>query len=153
MNKLFLAGAIALFFAACSGNQKSSSVVTEPISTDSTATAVAPADSANAPVMSFENTAFDFGKVTDGEKVSYAFKFRNTGKTPLIITNALASCGCTVPDYPKTPVAPGAEGAISVVFNSAGKTGVQDKTITISSNAVPPTSQLHLTGEVKAKTN
>jgi len=59
------------------------------------------------------------------------------------------SCGCTVPDYPRYPVAPGKEGVISVVFNSAGKSGIQDKVITLTSNAATSTTELHLTGEVK----
>jgi hypothetical protein len=76
---------------------------------------------------------------------------KNVGKTPLIITDATATCGCTVPEYPKTPIKPGEEGTITVVFNSIGKTGMQDKVVTIKSNANPEAESLHLVGEIKQK--
>nr|HNH67158.1 DUF1573 domain-containing protein [Bacteroidia bacterium] len=68
--------------------------------------------------------------ITEGEIVSYNFKFKNSGKAPLIITQASASCGCTVPEYSKDPIAPGQEGFIKVTFNSEGKHGMTSKTIT-----------------------
>lgn len=136
-----------MLFVACNSRTDTSSAM----NSDSVGNEVSAAktDTINAPVMSFENISHDFGQVTAGEKVSYNFKFKNTGKSPLIISNALASCGCTVPDYPRYPVEPGKEGAISVIFDSAGKSGIQDKVITLTSNTVPSTTQLHLTGEVK----
>jgi hypothetical protein len=143
MNKIILTAMAAILFVACNNATNTSSTNTAGSG------AVTKTDSTNAPVMSFENPTHDFGKVNAGEKVSYEFKFKNTGKSPLIISNALASCGCTVPDYPHTPIAPGQDGAISVIFDSAGKSGVQDKVITLTSNAVPTTTQLRLTGEVK----
>jgi hypothetical protein len=85
---------------------------------------------------------------SSGQKVSYSFKFKNTGTTPLIISNAQATCGCTVPEYPRSPVPPGAEGAINVVYDSAGQTGMQAKIITLTSNAYPTTTQLVLKGQV-----
>ena len=108
--------------------------------------------SADAPVMSFEQGMFNFGKIAQGDKVKHDFKFKNTGKTPLIITDATATCGCTTPDFPKQPIKPGEAGIIKVVFNSAGKSGMQDKVITITSNGNPVTSELHLIGEVKEPT-
>ena len=136
-----LAGAMIALFIACNnrGAADTSKIAEDTVQTDSTA----------APVITFENTTYDFGSVNDGEKVSYAFKFKNTGKSPLIISNAIASCGCTVPDYPRTPIVPGGEGVISVVFDSTGKPGKQSKTITLTSNTLPPTTDLYLTGEVK----
>lgn len=89
------------------------------------------------PEMTFEKTHHNFGKIKQGEKVEYAFKFVNTGGANLIINSATATCGCTVPDYPKHPVPPGEEGVIPVVFNSAGKSNHQQKTITITANTNP----------------
>lgn len=110
------------------------------------------ADSTQAPVITFESNTYDFGKIKEGEKVSYSFKFTNTGKSPLIISNASASCGCTVPDYPHEPVAPGESSEIKVVFNSSGKSGMQNKVVTITSNARPSAAEVYLTGEVQSLT-
>lgn len=86
------------------------------------------------PMMSFERTEHDFGKINAGDKVTYTFNFTNTGAADLVISNAVGSCGCTVPEYPKEPVKPGASGKIKVTFNSTGKSGNQQKTVTISTN-------------------
>lgn len=114
-------------------------------------TAAATGTPANAPVMKFEKTTHDFGKIMVGDNVTYDFKFRNTGKSPLIITDGFASCGCTKPDWPKTPVKPGENGIIHVTFNSTGKKGLQDKLITITANTNPPQNIVHLIGEVTVK--
>ena len=94
------------------------------------------------PVLKFNSLEHDFGKVIQGEIVSYAFKFRNTGKTDLVIANISASCGCTASNYPKIPVKPGAEDVIEVIFNSSGKQGFQNKTLTIAANTQPNTTEL-----------
>ncbi len=106
---------------------------------------------ANAPLMKFKNAIHDFGKIKPGDLVSYDFNFTNTGKSPLIITDAVASCGCTKPEWPKTPVQPGQAGVIKVTFNSAGKMGLQDKQITITANTNPAQNVVHLIGEVTTK--
>lgn len=90
-----------------------------------------------APVMTFEEKEHDFGNIKAGDVVNYTFKFKNTGKAPLIIESATATCGCTIPNYPKDPVAPGEEGKIDVQFNSTGKSGQQHKVITIRANTQP----------------
>ena len=112
---------------------------------------IAVVDTANAPVFKFEKEVYDFGKITDGDVVTYDFKFKNVGNSPLIINSATASCGCTVPEYPKEPVAPGAEGVIRVVFNSAGKPGMQNKIVSITANTIPSISELNILGMVEAK--
>ncbi len=94
------------------------------------------------PVMQFESSAHDFGKINAGDKVSYDFKFTNTGTGDLVIANAVGSCGCTVPEYPKEPVAPGKSGVMKVTFNSAGKLGMQQKTVTITTNTKAQKEQL-----------
>jgi len=94
------------------------------------------APKANGPVLSFEKTAHDFGTISQGDVVEEVFSFTNTGNEPLIITDARGTCGCTTPKWPHEPILPGAKGQITVGFNSAGKSGRQDKVVTITSNAV-----------------
>ena len=103
----------------------------------------------NAPTttMSFAEEVYDFGSVEKGGKVEHSYKFTNTGNEPLIISNAKASCGCTVPTWPKEPIAPGETGEIPVIFN-AKSTGNQTKTITITANTTPPKTRLTIKGQV-----
>lgn len=104
----------------------------------------------SAPVMTFKTDTISFGTVTQGKKVEKDFIFTNTGKTPLIITSATGSCSCTVPEFPKEPIAPGKTGVIHVVFDSNGKMGAQDKTATIISNNRDGAIVLHLKGTIVA---
>lgn len=91
------------------------------------------------PVFKFEKgDVHDFGKVPEGPKAVYAFKFKNVGNAPLLIQNASASCGCTVPTWPKEPILPGKTGSITVEYNTQGKVGPIDKTVWVQSNAVLP---------------
>jgi hypothetical protein len=91
---------------------------------------------ANGPVISFENKTHDFGDMIQGDKVEQTFKFTNTGNEPLIITNVQVTCGCTTPKgWPRDPIAPGGKGEITLAFSSAGKSGRQNKVVTIVSNA------------------
>jgi hypothetical protein len=98
--------------------------------------------------IKFEEDIFDFGKITQGEIVSHAFVFKNTGKSNLIISGASGSCGCTVPEWPKEPIKSGEENKINVVFNSEGKSGLQEKTITIVTNCEPATRILKIKTEI-----
>ncbi|GAB3999393.1 hypothetical protein GCM10028807_49490 [Spirosoma daeguense] len=95
---------------------------------------------------------FDFGSLTEGDTVEHIFAFTNTGEFPLIINNITASCGCTTPDWPHEPVAPGAKSSVRVRFNSRGKSGEQNKTITIFANTEPAMTDLHFKAMVNAKT-
>ena len=104
----------------------------------------------NAPEFKFDVEEYNFGTVKQGESVTYEFNFTNTGKEPLIITNASGSCGCTVPEWPKEPLKKGEKSNIKVTFNSTGKFGMQDKTVTINSNAKGGPVVLHLKGNVEA---
>lgn len=97
------------------------------------------------------DSTYDFGKVTDGEKVVYNYRFRNSGNKPLVIASAVASCGCTVPEKPEEPVKPGEIGILKVVFNSEGRVGPAHKEIRVESNAYPPFPTLVLTGMVESK--
>lgn len=96
------------------------------------------------------DSVYNFGKVTDGEKVEYNYRFKNTGKHPLVILSATASCGCTVPEKPDAPIQPGETGFVKVVFNSQGRVGEAHKEITVVSNAYPGFPVLQLKGEVVA---
>jgi len=112
------------------------------------ATASTTGNAGNAPIMKFDKQTHDFGKIPTGGIVSYDFSFKNTGNSPLIITDGRATCGCTTPTWPKTPVKPGESGVIHVTFNSVGKMGLQDKQITITANTTPAENVVHLIGEV-----
>ena len=101
--------------------------------------------------MDFESTEWDFGEIDQGDAVDYAFKFINSGTDPLIITNAKGSCGCTVPEWPREPVAPGATGVINVKYNSKGKKGKQNKRVTLTTNMVPSQKILIVKGQVNIK--
>ena len=100
------------------------------------------------PELSFETLRYNFGDITQGETVSHQFVFTNTGEGDLIISNAKGSCGCTVPKWPKKPIAPGEKAEIKVTFNSSGREGKQKKTVTLVTNAIPNTKVLTISGEV-----
>lgn len=104
----------------------------------------------NATSIEFEKTIHNFGTLKEGASVSYTFKFKNTGKNPLLISNASGSCGCTVPKWPKEAIAPGASGEIQVTFNSRGKKGKQHKSVTLTANTDPANTRLYIKAEVGA---
>ena len=97
------------------------------------------------------DTVHNFGLMHEGEMVEYEFPFTNTGKTPLLITSAAGSCGCTVPSYPHDPIAPGKGGIIKVSFNSSGKIGHQEKSVAIHANTVKNIHMLYIQAEVAKK--
>lgn len=101
--------------------------------------------------ISFDDTKHIFEPITEGEKATHAYHFVNTGENPLIISKAIASCGCTVPSYPKEPIPPGGEGEILVEFNSAGRPGMQRKTVMVYSNAQQEAMSIGFEVEVKEK--
>jgi hypothetical protein len=99
----------------------------------------------------FDREVHDFGKIKDGDKPKTKFKFTNTGKEPLIISNAQGSCGCTVPSYPKDPIPPGKTAEIEVEFDSSNKQGEQQKTVTITANTDPEQTILTVKSTVLPK--
>ena len=147
MKNIFLSLAVIGLLAGCANSSKKAE--SNKVSDSTSSMGGVPVNPEDAPVFKFEKESYDFGQITQGESVTYDFKFENTGKTPLIITDATATCGCTKPEYPKTPIAPGESGNIHVTFNSAGKEGMQNKVITVSANTVPAQTQLHIIGDVK----
>ena len=146
MKKILVLALVAVSFAACQNSGKNNTASSANELTVNAGHEAIP--DAEAAVMSFEKENYNFGKISQGEKISYSYKVKNVGKSPLIILNATATCGCTVPEIPAAPIKPGEEGEIKVVFDSQGKSGIQDKVITVTSNATPNIASLHLTGEI-----
>ena len=100
--------------------------------------------------ITFTKEVHDYGTIENGANGQCTFDFKNTGNAPLIIANAVGSCGCTVPTWPKEPIAPGAKASITVKYDTK-RTGSINKSITITSNATnEPTKVLNIKGEVKA---
>lgn len=120
------------------------------VKTPAPATQTVAVNNPNAPVITFEKVEHDYGKINEGDDGNCVFKFKNTGKEPLIITNAKSSCGCTVPEWTTEPVMPGKSGEIKVKYDTKRK-GVISKSITITSNAKNATVELKIKGEVLAK--
>lgn len=98
--------------------------------------------------IKFEEYSFDFGKVKSGTKVIHTYDFKNIGGTSLIISNANANCGCTVPYFPKEPILPGENGTIKVIFDTQGRFGFQTKKINVFANTYPSQNILELTGQI-----
>ncbi len=161
---LFLAAslAVAVFSTGCDNNAATETVASEaPVAANNevqpienpnvvTTAETAGATDANAPVITFQEQEYDFGTIKQGEVVNHTFKFTNTGKSPLIIESATASCGCTVPQPPTEPIAPGESSQIEVTFNSTGKMGQQYPTITVRANTQPNIVKVSMKGNVEA---
>ena len=139
---LFIVIPIAVLFLSCNNGSTDlgGSIVTNPASADGT--------SGSMPVIQFNEDIHDFGRIIAGEKVTYNFKFKNTGNADLLISKVSTSCGCTAPEYPTTPIAAGKEGFITVSFNSENRKGFQHKTITVLSNTNPNTTVLQIKATV-----
>lgn len=136
----------AASFAACS--DPSDQIRAEG---DSQTLGVDAVDSGKLPVFAFAEESFDFGTIEEGVVATHDFTFTNTGDVPLVISAANGSCGCTVPEYPRTPIAPGATGVIHVSFDSDKRAGKQEKTVTLTANTVPNVHVLKITAEVNPK--
>jgi hypothetical protein len=154
-HNLLIAGCTSFMIVSCSNEQNQAnsehkkldpSLINNPRSANAEVGAVS-----NLATMNFVDTSHDFGKMYEGEIASYDFKFTNKGKAPLLISNAAGSCGCTVPDYPHEPIAPGASAVIGVKFNSANKVGLQNKSVNIFTNSQKGTHVLNITAEVIEK--
>ncbi len=161
MSKLILLLSVLYVFTACSSADEpkktvptatevqqmdgisNSSLISNPVTADE---AISPETAAK---IEFEEEVFDFGTLVEGESVEHIFKFKNVGKNPLIIGHAQGSCGCTVPEWPSEPIAPGDSGEIRVKFSSKGKNGEQDKTVTISANTIPNKTKIRIVGAVE----
>lgn len=123
----------------------------QPVPTN--VSSVTPADPSTLGQFSFQEMEHDFGTIAEGKVIEHEFKFINEGQAPLVISNITASCGCTSPNWTKTPVKPGEEGFVKVVFNSTAKTGTQAPTVTIQANTNPNVTRLRLKGNVTPKSS
>ena len=168
MKKIFLLLAAGITMASCNEADKTSEAnsaasTTTQVSNDATTTATAPTtvaaaepiqpDTANLTTIQWlDGGDKDFGKIKEGENLDVSFRFKNTGTKPLVISNVTASCGCTVPETPKKPYAPGETGVIKASFNSTGKPGMQSKQVNVFANVNPSMTTLVFRVEVKPKT-
>jgi hypothetical protein len=123
------------------GKQLSGDLVTNPKSAQNT-------DGKTA-VIQFDKTEFDFGKILQGEVVSYTFHFTNSGNAPLIISGIDKSCGCTASDYPRQPIDPGKSGEIKITYDSKGHQGFQSKALVVNSNTIPAQTTLRIKADVR----
>jgi hypothetical protein len=142
-----------LFFFACKndsgegvqeirGNGHNASVIANPASAEE------PMDTNKLARMRFEEVLYNFGTVKEGTQVEHKFKFTNTGKVPLVIANCKATCGCTIPEWPKDEVQPGATAEIKATFNTYSRPGNARKGITITANTFPSEFKIFLEGTV-----
>ena len=135
----------AIVLASCS-NTDDKKITTDLV--NNPLTAEKNADQVDMPKIELSQDFFDFGEMNQKESVNTEFILKNTGDAPLLIRSAKGSCGCTVPEWPKEPVAVGNEAIIKVTFNSGNKKGKQNKTVTLVTNAIPSTKVLTIKGTV-----
>ena len=148
MKAIYIAIVSVLLFGSC--KEQSTEISTNDVMNTRTADG---STGDNLPEIKFEEETHDFGRITQGEKVTFGFKFKNTGKANLIISAASGSCGCTIPEYPKKPIAPGAEATINVVFASEGKSGMVEKSVTIVTNCEPSTRIIYIKANIIVPTS
>lgn len=146
-NALVLIFGLLVLLTACNNKNQTSTEITSDI-INNPVSAQGKSNDNDLPIIHFQKEVHDFGIIIQGEKVSHRFKFKNIGKNNLVIKNATASCGCTVPSFSQKPIAPGEEGEIEIVFNSANRSGRQTKTITVWSNTQPNQTKLAIECEI-----
>jgi len=165
MKKILIVLAAAITIASCKEADKqteatssSTATTTNEATSSATATSTATAPQQNTvdpatltKVEWLDGIDKDFGKIDEGKNLEVSFRFKNVGDKPLVISNVSASCGCTVPETPKKPYAPGETGVIKAAFNSTGKPGSQSKQVNVFANVEPAMTTLNFRVEVKAK--
>lgn len=142
-------GLSALVIAGLSFTAHAQQTGSAPAAQPAAAEAKPAADNPNAAEITFENETHDYGTIKQGANGDCEFKFKNTGKEPLIISNARGSCGCTVPTFPKEPIMKGQTAVIKVHYDTK-RVGAFTKTVTIESNAKTATKVLTIKGLVEA---
>ena len=153
-----VAVAAALSMTSCKDDGDTTAAAPASVTPQSTTTPAPTGDAASTvPVgpltsIAFEESEHNFGEITEGDKVTYMFKFKNTGDEPLVISKAQGSCGCTVPDWPREPIPVGGEGEIKVQYDSRGKGQpegrAENKRVTITANTDPVNTYLYIKGKV-----
>ena len=139
----FISLIIAIVLTSCIADDKkiTTDLVKNPLSAN-------PNHTATMPKIQMDEENYDFGDIIQGESVTHEFIIKNIGNDKLLINSAKGSCGCTVPVWPKEPILEGEESTIKVTFNSAGKKGRQNKTVTLVTNAIPNTKVITINGNV-----
>ena len=154
MNRFWIITAIltvGLLFGGCRQKQaKEGDFTVDDVHIPQTASGLSDKEAEKMPVISFEKTTYDFGEVIEGERLTYAFKFKNTGKSNLIIYSSEATCGCTTSQPPKAPVRPGESGEITVTSDSKGQKGKVEKRILVGANTYPSETILTITANVSS---
>jgi len=144
MKKLFIVLVIGIILAAC---QTADKKPVAPVTQEQKDIAII--DSANFTSIEWlDSTYKDLGKIKEGEKVQVAFHFKNTGTKNLIIADVTAGCGCTIPEKPERPYAPGEEGTIKATFDSSDKNGEVNKQIYVKANTNPGDITLNFRAEI-----
>ena len=145
MKKIILALVIVISLVSCETKEAklSTSLVNNPSSADGVK------KGNNTPAIKFEKMEHDFGKILQGEQVSYTFKFKNVGDATLIITSIEKTCGCTTPDFSSTPIKPGDSGKITITYDSKGHKGFQNKRLIVKANTNPSETILRIKAQVE----
>lgn len=166
MKSLWIMGLVAILFTACKDKEAEKKIAAlearlSQVEGNKAVTPMATPDSPTAepelkpdgllPTFKFEKVEHDFGSIKEGEKVTYTYKFTNTGEAPLIVQSAQPTCGCTVSDYSKEPIPVGGTGFVTAEFDSSGKPGMQNKTVTVTANTWPKQTVLSFKAMVAAK--
>jgi len=142
---------IAVLAVACGGQHKKDPNAITADDLDIPASGYKAGDAEDLPQMTFDSTTAQIGRIAQGTQVDKVFRFTNTGKRDLVITDVRGTCGCTVgKDWPKGPVHPGQQATIAVHFNSDGISGPVSKTVNVTANTLLPVTSLFLKGEVVA---
>lgn len=145
MKRVILSLLIIIGLISCETkeNKLDTSLVNNPSSADGIRRVI------NVPEIEFQKTEHDFGKILQGEQVSYTFKFKNVGNAPLIITSIEKTCGCTSPDFSNEPIKPGEEGKITITYDSKGHKGFQNKRLIVKANTNPSETILRIKAQVE----
>lgn len=142
---------IGLLGSACTPKPADRSIGTDVIDNPAT---LSGKKTKKMPAITFEQTEYNSGKITQGEVLNYTYKFENTGDAPLVISSVTGSCGCTVPrSYPTGKIMPGEGGEIDVEFNSDNKWGEQTITISVATNAMPAATMLYIKSNIVVPDN
>ena len=149
ITSFLLALSLIISFSCDKKSEKEADTQTEtPAQTQADTTASKP-EALPGTTIAFDETEHDFGKINEGQVAEHTFKFKNSGTSPLVVRNATASCGCTIPEWTKDPIQPGGEGKILVKYNSSGKEGQITKTVSVFANTSPEETLLTITANVK----
>lgn len=141
---------VGMLAGGCQRKAKEGDFTVKDVHIPQTADGMSAKDAEKMPVITFETKAYDFGDVIEGERLTYAFKFKNTGKSNLIIYSSEATCGCTTSQPPKAPIRPGESGEILVTFNSEGQKGKVQKRILVGANTYPAETILTISANVSS---